>query len=453
MLASDGKVRIENGELVVSPLEVEERPQSAVALEQQIDWQLPLVELTNLLVEVDRWTQFSKHFDHPSGSEKRNPEFLRYLYASILTQGCNLSFTKMAQIAQLSYDRLIWYNNWYIREETLSPATTDLVNFHYHQPLTQHWGGGTLSSSDGQRFPASGKVRIAEALPRYFGYGKGVVFYTWTSDQYSQYGTKVIPATIRDATYVLDEILDNETELPIVEHTTDTAGYTEIIFALFDLLGMQFSPRIRDISDQHLYHFDQIKKYPFLESQLKGQINIKLIERHWDDLLRIAGSLKMGWVTASLFISKLKSYPRQNILTRALQEYGRLAKTIFILRYLQSEPFRRRINLQLNKGEALHMLRNFLFFAHQGKIRRKQEEEMSLAAGCLNLITNAVIVWNTVYMNAAIQQLKSKGYPVLEEDIKNLSPARQEHINPYGRFIFEIEKEFARKELRPLRQS
>jgi hypothetical protein len=99
------------------------------------------------------------------------------------------------------------------------------------------------------------------------------------------------------------------------------------------------------------------------------------------------------------------------------------------------------------------MLRNFLFFAHQGKIRRKQEEEMSLAAGCLNLITNAVIVWNTVYMNAAIQQLKSKGYPVLEEDIKNLSPARQEHINPYGRFIFEIEKEFARKELRPLRQS
>ncbi len=65
---------------------------------------------------------------------------------------------------------------------------------------------------------------------------------------------------------------------------------------------------------------------------------------------------------------------------------------------------------------------------------------MSLAAGCLNLITNAVIVWNTVYMNAAIQQLKSDGYPVLVEDIKHLSPARHEHINPYGRFIFEIER-------------
>ena len=80
-----------------------------------------------------------------------------------------------------------------------------------------------------------------------------MTFYTWTSDQFSQYGTKVIPATVRDATYVLDEILDNETELPILEHTTDTAGYTEIVFALFDLLGLQFSPRIRDLGDQRLY--------------------------------------------------------------------------------------------------------------------------------------------------------------------------------------------------------
>ena len=89
---------------------------------------------------------------------------------------------------------------------------------------------------------------MATALPRYFGYGKGVTFYTWTADQFSQYGTKVIPATVRDATYVLDEILDNETELPLLEHTTDTAGFTEIVFALFDLLGLQqiLIPRIRD---------------------------------------------------------------------------------------------------------------------------------------------------------------------------------------------------------------
>jgi TnpA family transposase len=91
-------------------------------------------------------------------------------------------------------------------------------------PLSRHFGSWTLSSSDGQRFPAAVKTRNATALPRYFGLGKGLTFFSWTSDQFSQYGSKVAPSTSRDATYVLDEILDNETELPIAEHATDTAG-------------------------------------------------------------------------------------------------------------------------------------------------------------------------------------------------------------------------------------
>jgi TnpA family transposase len=88
-----------------------------------------------------------------------------------------------------------------------------LVNYHSHEPLARLWGGGMLSSSDGQRFPATVESKRAVALPRYFGYGQGLTFYTWTSDQFSQYGSKPIPSTVRDATYVLDAILDNETEL------------------------------------------------------------------------------------------------------------------------------------------------------------------------------------------------------------------------------------------------
>jgi hypothetical protein len=129
-LTGDGKVRLDNGELVISPLDAEDRPESAVALEQRIDKMLPQIELTNLLIEVDRWTHFSEHFYHTDGSISRNRDFLLYLYASILSQGCNLGLVKMAQIASLSYDQLIWCNNWHIREETLRAATPALVNFH-----------------------------------------------------------------------------------------------------------------------------------------------------------------------------------------------------------------------------------------------------------------------------------------------------------------------------------
>jgi TnpA family transposase len=353
LLKRDTGVRMEDGDLIVTPLEAQERPESAVTLERLIDERLPQVELSELLVEVDGWTGFSGCFAHAGGREPRSRDLTRHLYASVLAQGCNLGLTRTAQICDQAYDRLAWCTTWYLREETLRTAVAAVVNYRHHQPMSRHWGGGGLSSSDGQRFPAAGKVRNATALPRYFGYGKGVTFYTWSSDQFTQYGTKVIPATVRDATYVLDELLDNETELPILEHTTDTAGFTEIVFALFDLLGLQFCPRIRDLGDQRLYRLDRSRTYPNLEPRLRGRIRRDLILRRWDDLLRVAGSLKRGWVTASLLISRLQSYRRQPALARALQEYGRLIKTIFILRYLESEQLRRRIHTQSQQGRVV----------------------------------------------------------------------------------------------------
>ena len=262
-----------------------------------------------------------------------------------------------------------------------------------------------------------------------------------------------MPVTIRDSTYVLDELCNNETELPIREHTTDTAGATEIIFALFDLLGYRFTPRLRDLSDRRLFTSGAIDMqcYPRLQPQVTHRINRPRILDWWDDMLRVIGSMKLGWVTASLFISKLQAYPRQHILARALQEYGRLVKTLFILRYLESQDYRRRINAQLNKGESLHALRDFLFVADKGVIRRKQEEAQTNQAMCLNLITNAVVVWNTVYMQAVLDRLGREGLPVEEDDLAHLSPARFEHVNPYGKYLFLMEQAAQRHGLRPLR--
>lgn len=452
-LPNNNSVRIENNDLIISPLSAEHKPLSAIELEVLVDKRLPQVELSELIIEVDNWTNFTNNFEHAGGKEPKSEDFLKYIYASLIEEASNLGMYRMARISDLSYDNLVWFSNWYLREETIKNAVNCIVNYQYHQPLSSFWGGGTLSSSDGQRFPVSGKVRNATSIPKYFGYGKGVTFYTWTSDQYSQYGTKVISSTIRDATYVLDEILDNETELKILEHMTDTAGYTYIIFALFDLLGMQFSPRIKDIGEQKLYKTDSHKTYPNIEPLLKGKIKRQLILDHWEDIIWMIGSFKLGWVTTSLFISKLQSYPKQNKLTQALQEYGKLIKTIFILRYIEDENYRRKIQLQLNKGEALHALRRFTFFGNEGKIKRKQEEEQINQAGCLNLVTNAVVTWNTVYISAIIDQLRLEGYKVNDEDLKYLSPSRYEHINPYGRYNFDIEKELSRKCLRPLRKA
>jgi TnpA family transposase len=252
---------------------------------------------------------------------------------------------------------------------------------------------------------------------------------------------------------VLDAILDNETELPIREHATDTAGATEIIFALFDLLGYRFTPRLRDIGSRRLYTSGPIdmQAYARLQPYVSGRINRQRILDWWDEMLRLTGSLKLGYVTASLMVQKLQSYAQQNALAQALQEYGRLVRTLHVLRWYANKEDRRRILRQLNKGEALHDLRAYLMVANKGHLRRKRGEELAHQASCLNLVTNAVILWNTVYMTAAVEQLKQEGYPVDEHDLAHVWPTRYAHINVHGKYHFNVEEARGRKGLRPLR--
>ena len=111
-------------------------------------------------------------------------------------------------------------------------------------------------------------------------------------------------------------------------------------------------------------------------------------------------------------------------------------------RYIQDPVFRREINLQLNKGEQVHDLRQFIHFANEGKIRRHLEEEQINEASCLNLVVNAIILWNTVYMQAVIDQLSSEGYPITDDDLRHLGSARHEHINPYGHYTFNVQQDY-----------
>ena len=79
------------------------------------------------------------------------------------------------------------------------------------------------------------------------------------------------------------------------------------------------------------------------------------------------------------------------------------------------------------------------------------DSNVGTGPSCLNLAVNAIILWNTVYMQAIIKQLREEGYQISDDDLKHLAPARHEHINPYGHYTFNIQQELHRKGLRPLR--
>ena len=146
--------------------------------------------------------------------------------------------------------------------------------------MTKHYRAGLIS------------LIFKATASAYFARGQGVSTYTHVSDQHSTFDTKVIVATAPESHYVLDGLLGNETDLPIFEHATDTHGATLANFALFDLVGKQLSPRIRDLGKITLYRTgptaDFLDQYPRAGPLLTRRLNTDLITAMWDDLLRVA---------------------------------------------------------------------------------------------------------------------------------------------------------------------
>lgn len=443
-----GAVRLdEAGRLVIPPLAAEDIPTEAKALREELSGMLPFVPIASLLIELDVRTGFLACFTHAGGRKStQSVELKRNILAVLIAGATNLGLTRMSEACGVSYDTLAWTQEWYVREETLREANTVLVNHHYTLELAGKFGGGTMSSSDGQRFPVRGKSLAGRDMVIHGG--RVLSTYTHVSDQWSTYGTKQIVPTHREGHYTLDELLGNATDLPIREHATDTHGATLVNFGLFDLVGKALTPRIRDLGKITLVRDESPvvtnTRYPHAGPLLADRWNEDLVAECRPDLLRMAGSLMFGEATASLIVGKWSAASRQNTLAAALKEWGRMRRTIHTARYLSDPVYRRKISRQLNKGESLHALRRDLHYAQQGTIVRPHLQDQTEQVWCLSLLTNAVVTWTTEYYGMAIGELRGQGREVPDELLSFIAPGRRENINFFGFITVDVEAELAK---------
>ena len=439
---------IVDGELKITPLK-DAVPDEVDVLTRQSYALLPHVKVTDLLLEVDRWTGFTRHFTHSKSGAPCSERDL--LLTAILADAINLGLSKMAEACPgVTARRLDWLAALHIRDETYTKALAELVNAQHRHPFAANWGEGTTSSSDGLRVRAAGQGEPAGTVNLRYGTEPGVLFYTHLSDQHMPFHTNVI-TTARDATHVIDGLLYHESDLAIEEHYTDTAGYTDHVFALCRLLGFRFAPRIRDLADKRLYVPDAARQFSALGPLVGGKLNTKVMQGGWAEILRLASSIRHGTVTASLIIRKLSSYPRQNSLAVALREMGRLERSIFHLEWMRDPELRRRVLVGLNKGEAENSLRRAVFFNKQGEIRDRTLENQRYRACGLNLVVAAIILWNTVYLDRAIKALRAHGIAVDPALLRHLSPIGWGHIALTGDYTWQSPRGLVRGRYRPLR--
>lgn len=429
-------------------------PPSLTELTQQIEALLPSVDLTELLLEINAHTGFAEEFTHVSEVNARADDLAVSVCAVLLAEACNIGLEPLIkhQVPALTRYRLNWVKQNYLRAETLVKANAKLVNYQSTLPLARKWGGGEVASADGMRFVAP--IRTINAGPnrKYFGSSRGITWYNFISDQFSGFHGIVIPGTLRDSIFVLEGLLEQQTALKPVEIMTDTAGASDMVFGLFWLLGYQFSPRLADAGESVFWRVDKNANYGILDELARSCVNTKKIEQHWDDMMRIAGSLKLGTVQASELIRSLLKSDRPSSLAQAIIEAGRINKTLYLLNYVDDEDYRRRILTQLNRGEGRHAVARAICHGQRGEIRKHYREGQEDQLGALGLVTNALVLWNTIYMQAALDHLREQGEDIKEDDEARLSPLGHKHVNMLGHYSFTLAEQVMNGQLRPLKQ-
>lgn len=246
--------------------------------------------------------------------------------------------------------------------------------------------------------------------------------------------------TDRDAAFVLDGLLYNESELELEEHYTDTHGYTEINFAAFAMLGRRFCPRIKGVQHQRIYRIDRGRDYGALGGlvdRADRTIDTRVIVEQWDRLGHLFASLESGCSSASVVLKRLVGYTGKNKIYRASRDLGRIFKTEFILDYMSTPDLRTRVRRGLLKVEQLHALARTVFYGKGGRIGAREVREQMNSCSCLTLLLACIIYWQAKEITRLAREVDPEIDDVDLSLLKHVSPIEWDNIVIYGRYHFD----------------
>ena len=310
------------------------------------------------------------------------------------------------------------------------------VRFRSVVPQPPRWGGGLVASIDGMRFVVPIATVHARPNPRYFGRGVGATWLNMVNDQASGLASKVVAGTPRDSLHVIDVLYAQDGGVPARTLVTDTGSYSDSVFGILAMAGRLYAPQLADIPGQKLWRIDRRADYSPFDTAARGQIEIEKIRRHWPDMIRVVASIHAGAVRAHDVIRMLHRDGNRTALGNAIAHYGRIHKTLHILRLVDDEAYRRLIKAQGNLHEGRHALGRKVFHGERGELRQKYREGQEDQIGALGLVLNIVVLFNTRYLQAAVDELTRQGHELADEDVARLSPFVRAHVNTLGRFSF-----------------
>ena len=435
----NAKLTFEKGKIHLKRTGQRTRPPGWKAWRNRLVDQIELVNVLDVLVDVENWLDLSRYFSLISGNEARiDNAKMRYLI-TLFCYGCNLGPSQTARalkgLHRLQISRL---DKRHITEDSLDRANDAVINAYNRFKLPRYWGKGKTASADGTKWNVYENNLLAEYHIRYGGYG-GIGYYH-VADSYIALFSRFIPCGVYEAIYILDGLLENQSDIQPDTLHADTHGQSEVVFGLAYLLGIQMMPRIRRWRKLKFYRPRPATRYIHIDDLFSGNINWRLISQHLPDMLRIVLSIKVGRITSSAILRRLGSYSRKNGLYRAFRELGRAMRTQFLLRYMSEEELRQVIQAATNRSEAFNNFVKWISFG--GIVINKNNREAQRKIIKYNhLVANCLIFHSVVSLTQALNNSLARGAPANDELLTVLSPYLTEHINRFGNYTLNGERQ------------
>jgi TnpA family transposase len=266
--------------------------------------------------------------------------------------------------------------------------------------------------------------------------GTGGIAYHHVSDTYIALFSKFIPVGVWEAVHIIQGLLDQQSRMKPDTIHADTQGQALPVYALAHLFGFELMPRVRNWKDLNFYHPADGTRFRHIDALFgepgRNVIDWDLIERHFDDLMRVVLSVAAGKISSVTLLRRLSTYSRRNNFYKAFREVGRVIRTIQLLRYLSDPQLRRRTTAATNKVESYNNFSAWCRFGNEGRVRDNDPAEQEKQVKFSTLLTNAVIFHTTLDMMTVLRQLAAEGWEIKPEDLAVLSPYLTMRINRFG---------------------
>jgi TnpA family transposase len=398
--------------------------------------------ILKILSDIHRATNYLSCFKHYSVRDQKVLPHNESFYAAIIGLGCNIGISKMANVSKgITEDVLENLVKWHFSLDNIFAANNKILELRQQLSLPTLYKKSSEelhTSSDGRKMGVAVDSLNANHSFKYFGSGIGSCVYSFIDERHFSFYSTMISSSEREAAYVIDGLLHN-LSIKSTIHSTDTHGYSEAIFAVTNLLGVFFAPRIKNLKKSTLYGFKSKKVYEQKGYKILPEryIDKELIETHWDSILRLMATIKLKEASASQIFKRLSSYSKQNPLYCAIKEFGRVIKSLFILRYIDELELRQAVEKQLNIIELSNKFSKAIMFGNNQEIQHSSKEEQDLVVGCQRLIQNAITLWNELCLSqklAATQDDTEKKR--ILKIIRNGSTMAWQHLNMHGEYDF-----------------